>query len=88
MADIYIPTLLAFANDNTFTGSCSKMRFRLVPNVVKITPKEVEFDQSSIKCEIWRGDLCYELSQVEQENTFPMSEEGRAALKAWLEDQV
>ena len=88
MADIYLPTLHAFAMDNTFTGSCGLLRFKIVPNVVKLTPKEVDMENSSISAEFWHGQFCYEKSQMEGEATFPMSEEGRAALKAWLESNV
>ena len=49
------------------------------------TPKEVNMEESSMHAELWHGPLCYELSQMEQEQTFPMSEEGRLAMKAWLE---
>ena len=88
MADIYLPTLHAFAMDNTFTGSCGALRFKIVPNVVKCTQKEVDMEQSSISAEFWHGELCYEKSEMEGQATFPMSEEGRAALKAWLESNI
>ena len=39
--DIYLPTLHSFAMNNIFTGSCGALRFRIVPNVVKKTQKEV-----------------------------------------------
>ena len=86
--DIYLPTLHSFAMDNIFTGSCGKLRFRIVPNVVKKTQKEVDMEQSSISAEIWHGELCYEKSQMEASAQFPMSEQGRADLKKWLENQV
>ena len=88
MADIFIPTLHTFAMKNTFTGSCGMLRFKIVPNVEKLTAKEVDFEKSSIKAEYWHGILCYEKSTVEGEQTFPMTEEGRLAMKAWLEAQV
>ena len=85
MAEIFLPTLHTFAMNNIFTGSCGTLRFRIAPNVVMRTPKEVNMEESSMHAELWHGPLCYELSQMEQEQTFPMSEEGRAALQAWLE---
>ena len=88
MNDIYIPTLHTFAMNNTFTGSCGAFRFKIVPNVVKATSKEVDFTQSSIFAQYWHGELCYEKSQMEGESTFPMSEEGRAALIKWLQENV
>ena len=89
MADIFIPTLHTFAMKNTFTGSCGLLRFKITPNVVKIEgSKEVDMAASSIQAELWHGQLCYEKSQMEQTQTFPMTEEGRLAMKTWLESQV
>ena len=88
MADIFIPTLHTFAMKNIFTGSCGMLRFRAVPNVVMKTPKEVDFDASTIYVEFWHGLFCYEKSEMEGAETFPMSEEGRLAMKKWLEDKI
>ena len=90
MADIFLPTLHTFAMKNTFTGSCGLLRFKVVPTVVKseTNPKEVDMEKSSIFAEFWHGQLCYEKSEIEGSETFPMSEEGRLALKTWLESQV
>lgn len=88
MAEIFLPTLHTFAMNNIFTGSSGLFRFRAVPNVVMATPKEVDFQQSSIHVEYWHGLYCYEKSQMEGEETFPMSEEGRAAMQTWLERNV
>ena len=88
MADIYLPTLHAFAMENIFTGSCGAMRFRAVPNVVKASAKEVDFVSSSITCELWHGPYCYEMSTVELSETFPMTQEGRLSMKTWLESNI
>ena len=88
MADIFIPTLHTFAMDNVFTGSWGDLRFRIVPKVEKLNPKEVDFEKSSICVEYWHGLFCYEKSTMEGENTFPMTEEGRLAMKAWLEERI
>ena len=88
MAEIFLPTLHWFAMNNLFTGSCGEFRFRAEPHVVMATQKEVDFDNSSIRTEFWHGPLCYELSAMEAEQTFPMTEEGRSAMKAWLESNI
>ena len=85
MAEIYLPTLHTFAMKNPFTGSSGLFRFKITPNVVMATAKEVDFEQSSIKAELWHGLFCYEKSTVEEEKVFPMTEEGRLEMKAWLE---
>lgn len=88
MKEIFLPTLHWFAMTNPFTGSCDEFRFRAVPKVVMLTPKEVNFQESSIFLEYWHGPFCYEKSQMEGSETFPMSEEGRLAMKAWLEEKI
>jgi len=88
MSEIFLPTLHTFAMDNIFTGSCGLFRFRAKPNVVKASAKEVDMEASSIHVEYWHGLFCYEKSQMEGEQTFPMSEEGRQAMKAWLESKI
>ncbi len=88
MPELYLPTLHTFAMDNIFTGSYGMFRFRAVPNVVKKTQKEVDMEASAIFVEYWHGLFCYEKSEMEGSATFPMSEEGRTALKAWLESNI
>ena len=89
MAELFIPTLHTFAMNNIFTGSCGTFRFRAEPNVVKQPgSKEVDMESSSILAEFWHGPFCYEKSTMEGAQTFPMSEEGRLAMKAWLEENI
>ena len=88
MKEIYLPTLHWFAMENPFSGSCGEFRFMAKPVVVMATAKEVDFEASSIKCEFWHGLYCYEKSEMEGENTFPMTEEGRAQMKKWLEKNI
>ena len=45
-------------------------------------------ENSSIRVEYWHGPFCYEKSTMEGEETFPMSEEGRQSMKAWLEERI
>ena len=88
MKEVFIPTLHTFAMKNSFTGSCGMFRFKAVPAVVMKTPKEVDMEASSITAEYWHGLFCYEKSEIEGKETFPMSEDGRLAMKAWLEDHI
>ena len=88
MTELFIPTLHTFAMDNLFTGSCGALRFRLKPQVVKASAKEVDFENSTIDAEYWHGPFCYEKSEVEGRETFPLTEEGIAAMKAWLESKI
>ena len=88
MDRLFIPTLHSFAMGNTFTGSCGAFRFQADPKVVKLTQKEVDFENSYIRAEYWHGPFCYELSQKEGEQNFPMTQEGVDAMKAWLEEHI
>ena len=89
MADIYLPTLHTFAMNNIFTGSWESLRFKIKPDVVKFpSSKDVDMENSSICAEFWHGPYCYEKSTVEGQAVFPMSEEGRAAMKKWLEENI
>ena len=88
MDGIFLPTLHTFAMNNIFTGSLGPFRFRIVPKVVMLNQKEVNMEESSLEAEFWHGPYCYEKSQMEGSHSFPRSEEGRQALKDWLESQA
>ena len=88
MNELFLPTLHSFAMKNIFTGSCGLFRFRAEPKVVMLTPKEVNFEESTIFVEYWHGLYCYEKSEMEGSASFPMTEDGRAAMKQWLESNV
>ena len=86
--EVFIPTLHTFAMNNIFTGSCGNFRFRAKPNVIMATPKEVDFDQSTITCEYWHRPYCYEKSEMEGSETFPLTEAGREQMINWLKSKV
>lgn len=88
MADLFLPTLHSFAMNNIYTGSWGLFRFRAAPTVIMLNPKEVDMEKSSIQVEYWHGLYCYELSQMEAEKTFPMTEEGLREMKGWLESGI
>ena len=88
MKELFIPTLHTFAMNNIFTGSCGAFRFRAEPKVIMATPKEVDFTQSTIEVEYWHGPFCYEKSTMEEKASFPLTEEGRLAMKQWLEVHI
>ena len=88
MEEIYLPTLHWFAMNNPFTGSWGALRFKAKPNVVMLNAKEVDFEKSTIACEYWHGLFCYEKSEMEGCETFPMSEAGREAMRRWLTEHI
>ena len=88
MAEIYIPTLHTFAMKNSFTGSCGLLRFKITPAVTMANPKEVDMEASSIHVEAWHGNFCYEKSEMEAQETFPLSEEGKENMRQFLLSHV
>jgi hypothetical protein len=76
--DLYVPNFMSFNNDNIFLGSYRGIRFKLSPDVEAMT----------IHGEFWYGPLCYEMSTMDGEETFPLSEEGISDMTQWLRDQV
>lgn len=85
---IFLPTLHTFAMNNEFTGSCGLFRYRIIPNVVMATAKEVDFEQSTMVAKYWHGLYCYEKSEVEGEKEFPLTDAGRLAMMEWLEMNI
>ena len=75
MAPLYIPNYMSFHNGNTFLGSYKGMRFKLTPNV----------QEETIRAEYWYGPLCYEKSEMDGDETFPLSENGIQDLAARVE---
>ncbi len=76
MDEIYLPTLHAFENGNQFSGSFGMLRFMLTPH------------DDQIKAELWHGKFCYEKSEMEFSEEFPISEEGIARMRAWLTEHI
>ena len=85
---VWLPVFHHFENNNVFTGSCGLLRYKITPNVVMATQKEVNLAESSIKAEYWHGLMSYECSSIEGEKTFPMSPEGCDEMRAWLESNL
>lgn len=88
MEDLFLPTLHTFENNNIFTGSWGNLRFKITPSIVMKTPKEVDMEQSSMKAEVWHGPLCYEKSDIEADQVFPLNMEGRETMHRWLKDHA
>jgi hypothetical protein len=72
MGEIYLPTLHWFENDNKFSGSSGALRFMLTPQ------------GETIRAELWHGLYCYEKSEMELTEEFPLTQEGIEQIRAWL----
>lgn len=74
MEELYLPVLSHFQNENVWTGSDGRLKYKITP------------DGEALRAEAWEGPWSYELSRVEEQRTFPMDESGREALGAWIRD--
>jgi hypothetical protein len=86
--DLFLPTLHTFENKNLFTGSYGMLRYKITPQVVMLTDKEVNNDESTMLAEYWHGIFCYEKSEIEGSETFPMTETGLEEMRRWLIDKI
>ena len=85
---IFLPVLHSFENNNVFTGSHGALRYKITPQITMKTPKEVDFEASSMDCEIWYGALCYEKSTVADKKTFALSQTALEEMRAWIAEHI
>jgi len=88
MEDLFLPTLHTFENNNIFTGSWGSLRFKVSPNIVMKTPREVDLEASTMKAEYWHGLFCYEKSTIEDAKVFPLTQNGRQEMYLWLKSHA
>ena len=88
MEELFLPVLHSFENNNVFTGSYGPLRFKVTPAFTMKNPKEVDMEASSMTVELWHGPYCYEKSEMETQETFPLSEEGRENMRRFLLEHV
>lgn len=72
MEELFLPVLSHFHNQNVWTASRGRMRYRVTPG------------EDGLLAEVWEDPWCYELSRVEYTQAFPLEEEGIEVLRAWL----
>ena len=76
--DLFLPVLSNFENDNFWTASAGRMRYR-------VDPVKGEGDTpSSLTAQVWEGPWRLQDSTVEETTAFPMTEEGLDQLRVWV----
>lgn len=75
----YLPNLYTFQNKNTFYGSLDELRFRVQPRV-----GEEDQEDALMVC-TWTGEYCLAESEILDEASFPLDEDGYRQLLDWLE---
>ena len=74
---MFLPVLSHFENENFWTASSGRMRYRVDP------VKGDEENPPSLTAQVWEGPWRLQDSTVEETTSFPMSEEGLDQLRAW-----
>ena len=82
MDSLFIPTLSHWQLGNFWSGSFGRASYHATPQ------KGEEGGGERLFVEAWTGPVCYELSRAERTACFPVSEEGLAAMRAWLEENL
>lgn len=72
--DFDIPGIYYFESKNIFSGSRGDFNFRIVP------------EGESFNVTTWHGFICSDLTQPEEQNSFPLTTEGHAQMLAWLDE--
>ncbi|WP_297716844.1 hypothetical protein [Intestinimonas sp.] len=71
--EFYLPVLSHFENDNGWSGSRGLLCYEIEK------PKE-----GTLRVVIWQGPFCRQYARQEGEETFPVSQAGIDAMRAWL----
>lgn len=62
-----------FSNRNTYTGSAGRLRYLISPG------------EETLDVQVWNQDVCFELAQILESASFPLSPEGLAeTASGWL----
>lgn len=80
MAQMFLPVLSHFQNENPWSASAGRMRYRILP----VPAPEPETETGTLTAQVWEGPWAYEFSTVEETRTFPLNQEGLDALPQWL----
>ena len=64
-----------FSNRNTYTCSAGQLRYLIKPV------------QETLEVQVWNQDVCFELAQILDCASFPLSPGGLAEIRAWLDGQ-
>ncbi|OUQ61285.1 hypothetical protein B5E56_04025 [Flavonifractor sp. An112] len=75
---IFLPVLSHFENENFWTASGGRMRYRVDP------VKGDEENPPSLTAQVWEGPWRLQDSTVEETKSFSMTEEGLEELRSWV----
>ena len=75
---VFLPVLSHFENDNFWTASAGRMRYRVDP------VKGEGETPPALTARVWEGPWSLRDSTVEETASFPLTEEGLEGLRAWV----
>lgn len=78
MDNVYLPSLSHWEFGNFWSGSKGKLRYY-------ITVSDGEQGKEML-VELWDQDVCRELAEITETKTFPVTQEGLDAMRAFLEE--
>ena len=84
MSALFIPTLNHWLLGNRWSGSLGRACYYVTPR----QRQEGEQTVDEVYAEAWTGPICYEQCTPERTAAFPVTEEGLAQLRTWLEDNL
>lgn len=85
MADFFLPVLSHFENENPWSASAGRLRYRIAPVIPKGEDKKPLPQGAALEVQVWEGPWELNLSTVEEVASFPLSAEGLEAIRAYLE---
>lgn len=71
-----IPDVFYFESKNCYTGSKGKLRFR------------IDVKDGALICVVWRKDICFELAEIEQTESFSLDADGYQQMIDFLDQAV
>lgn len=77
MDEFYMPGLSHFENSNGWSGSRGRLCYEIEPPA-----------DGTVKATVWYGPFCRKFAQVETAREFPLTNEGREEMTAWLLEQA
>lgn len=84
MDAVFIPTLSHWLHGNCWSGSLGRGSYYVTPR----KREEGEEKIPELYAEVWTGPICHEQCTPESTETFAVTEDGIAALRAWLEERL
>lgn len=85
MAEYFMPVLSHFQNENPWSACAGRLHYWITPVIPKDENRKPVFEGATLEVQVWEGPWERSLSVIEETKTFPLTEEGIAAIPAYLE---